>query len=83
LEGNWEGAEAFLLVAGNHFPVGCTKLHQLEPYAGFKAKNNGRPPPIWALVRGQLTLPGPAMKTTNDMPVVYPPSFDTLGVREF
>lgn len=26
---------------------------------------------------------GPTMKTTNDMPIVYPPSFDTLGLISF
>jgi len=26
---------------------------------------------------------GPTMKTTNDMPIVYPPSFETLGLINF
>jgi len=26
---------------------------------------------------------GPTMKTTNDMPIVYPPNFDTLGLIRF
>ena len=28
-------------------------------------------------------ITGLTMKTTNDMPIVYPPSFDTLGVVPF
>jgi len=75
-----ESAEAIFTGGGNTFLL-VQQLHQLElmkvlrekimtgtPYMGTSAGSN---------------IAGPSMKTTNDMPIVLPPSFDTLGVVNF
>ncbi|WP_321539402.1 Type 1 glutamine amidotransferase-like domain-containing protein [Flavobacterium piscinae] len=36
----------------------------------------------WEPVPG-ATFADPTMQTTNDMPIIYPPSFETLGVIPF
>jgi len=75
-----EAAQAIFTGGGNTFLL-VQQLHQQDlmrvlkriitegtPYMGTSAGSN---------------IAGPSMKTTNDMPVVYPPSFDTLGVVNF
>lgn len=66
------GGNTFLLVKQLHALGLMTPLkHKIEagmPYFGSSAGSN---------------IAGPSMRTTNDMPIVYPPSFDTLGVVNF
>ena len=44
------------------------KIESGTPYLGTSAGSN---------------IAGPTMQTTNDMPIIYPPSFNTLGVVNF
>lgn len=73
-------AEAIFTGGGNTFLLVKT-LHELDlmhilksvveqgtPYLGTSAGSN---------------IGGMNMKTTNDMPIVYPPSFDTMGLVPF
>lgn len=66
------GGNTFLLVQQLHelglMNVLKEKIVQGTPYLGTSAGSN---------------IAGPSMRTTNDMPIVYPPSFDTLGVVDF
>lgn len=73
-------SEAFFTGGGNTFLLVKTlheqglmqplkeKLLEGVPYLGCSAGTN---------------IGGISMKTTNDMPIVYPPSFDTLGLVPF
>lgn len=66
------GGNTFLLVKALHeqhlMPRLKEKLLQGVPYLGCSAGTN---------------IGGISMRTTNDMPIVYPPSFDTLGLVPF
>lgn len=66
------GGNTFVLVDQLHSNNLMTPLKQAidagTPYLGTSAGSN---------------ICGPSMRTTNDMPIVYPPSFDTLGVLPF
>lgn len=63
------GGNTFLLVKQLYdlglMKVLKEKIHQGTPYLGTSAGSN---------------IAGLNMKTTNDMPIVYPPSFETLGI---
>jgi dipeptidase E len=75
-----DGAQAVFCGGGNTFRL-LAALYQLDvleqirwraldgmPYAGASAGSN---------------LAGPTIKTTNDMPIVQPPTFDALGLVPF
>ncbi|MGI9526340.1 MAG: dipeptidase PepE [Weeksellaceae bacterium] len=66
------GGNTFLLVKMMYqydlFPILKEVINQGTPYLGTSAGSN---------------IGGLNMKTTNDMPIVYPPSFDTMGLVPF
>lgn len=66
------GGNTFVLVnelyKQNLIPILKEKLNSGTPYLGTSAGSN---------------ICGPTMQTTNDMPIVYPPSYKTLGVIPF
>ncbi|MDO4225546.1 MAG: dipeptidase PepE, partial [Bergeyella zoohelcum] len=63
------GGNTFLLVKTLHenglMPLLKQNIEQGKPYLGTSAGSN---------------IGGLNMMTTNDMPIVYPPSFDTMGL---
>ncbi|MBN8835059.1 MAG: dipeptidase E [Niastella sp. SCN 39-18] len=66
------GGNTFLLVKTmyefNLFPALKARIEQGMPYLGASAGSN---------------IAGINMKTTNDMPIVYPPSFNCMGIVPF
>jgi dipeptidase E len=66
------GGNSFVLVNSLYQYHLMDKLREVittgTPYLGTSAGSN---------------IAGPSIKTTNDMPIVYPPSFDTLGIIPF
>jgi dipeptidase E len=66
------GGNTFLLVKTLHelnlMPTLKQNIRENKPYLGCSAGTN---------------IGGINMKTTNDMPIVYPPSFDCLGLVPF
>ncbi|WP_241285650.1 dipeptidase PepE [Chryseobacterium arthrosphaerae] len=66
------GGNTFLLVKTLHeeglMPVVKENVEKGKPYLGCSAGSN---------------IGGQNMKTTNDMPIVYPPSFDCMGLVPF
>jgi dipeptidase E len=66
------GGNSFVLVntlyQNNLLPVLKEKITNGMPYLGTSAGSN---------------IAGPNIKTSNDMPIVYPPSFETLGIVPF
>lgn len=66
------GGNTFLLVAqlykNDVMNVLAEKLKSGTPYLGTSAGSN---------------IAGLTMQTTNDMPIIYPPSFQTLGLLSF
>ena len=73
----FEGVEAIALGGGNTFQlVSQLYTHELlEPIR--KRAQNGVPFLGWS---AGSNVAGPKLSTTNDMPIVEPPSFQTLGL---
>lgn len=70
-------AKAIFTGGGNTFVL-VNALHTLELMQPLrKAIFNGTP---YLGTSAGSNICGPTMQTTNDMPIVYPPSFKTLGV---
>ena len=73
-------AEVVFVSGGNTFRLvkWLYKLELIEPLRSYI--EDGRP---YIGSSAGTIICGPTMKTTNDMPIVRPPSFDTLGVLPF
>jgi len=73
-------AKGIFIGGGNTFEL-VNQLYKQDVIAAIKdVVNNGTP--YFGTSAGS-NICGPTMQTTNDMPVVYPPSFDTLGLINF
>jgi len=73
-------ADGFFTGGGNTFLL-VKQLHELGFMAEIKkAVENGSP---YMGTSAGCNITGINMKTTNDMPIVYPSSFDTLGLVPF
>lgn len=75
-----EQAQGIFIGGGNTFEL-VSKLYEhdlMEPIK--KVVENGTP--YFGTSAGS-NITGPTMKTTNDMPIVYPLSFDTLNLIKF
>ena len=75
-----EQAEAIFVGGGNTFVL-VSQLYKVKAIQSvFKAVNNGTP---YLGTSAGSNICGLTMNTTNDMPIVYPPSFKTLGLVPF
>lgn len=73
-------AEAIFTGGGNTFLL-VTQLYKTGVMDAIKkAVNNGTP---YLGSSAGSNICGMTMQTTNDMPIIYPPSFDTLGFVPF
>ena len=75
-----KNAEGFFTGGGNTFLL-VKELHELGLMSEMKkAVENGAP---YMGTSAGCNITGVNMKNTNDMPIVYPSSFDTLGLVPF
>lgn len=75
-----ENAEGIFTGGGNTFVL-VKELHERKLFpALLKAINSGTP---YLGCSAGSNICGQTMQTTNDMPIVMPPSFQTLGVLPF
>ncbi|HTO14918.1 MAG TPA: dipeptidase PepE [Edaphocola sp.] len=73
-------AKGFFTGGGNTFLL-VKQLHELNLMQPLKiAVEQGKP---YLGTSAGSNIGGINMKTTNDMPIVYPPSFDTMGLVNF
>jgi dipeptidase E len=75
-----ESAEAIFTGGGNTFLL-VTKLYENNVFATLKKVVERGTPYLGSSAGSNIT--GMTMQTTNDMPIIYPPSFDTLGFLPF
>ncbi len=75
-----KNAEGFFTGGGNTFLL-VKQLHELGLMSEIKkAVEDGAP---YMGTSAGCNITGINMRTTNDMPIVYPPNFDTLGLVPF
>ena len=75
-----KNADGFFTGGGNTFLL-VKELHELGLMSEIKnAVEKGAP---YMGTSAGCNITGVNMKNTNDMPIVYPPSFDTLGLVPF
>lgn len=75
-----EAAEAVFVGGGNTFRLLKT-LHEAGLTAPLSARARAGMPYLGA--SAGINVAGPTIRTTNDMPIVEPPSFDALGLVPF
>jgi dipeptidase E len=75
-----KNAEGIFTGGGNTFLL-VTKLYRNEVMSILKEKINSGTPYLGT--SAGTNIGGLTMQTTNDMPIVYPPSFQTLGIVPF
>lgn len=73
-------AEGLFTGGGNTFQLVKT-LYELDLMNAISDAVKGGVPYMGSSAGSNIT--GLSMRTTNDMPIVYPPSFDTLGLVPF
>jgi dipeptidase E len=73
-------AEAVFVGGGNTFRLLDT-LYRLGLLAPIRERVRGGVPYLG--ISAGSNVAGPTIKTTNDMPIVQPPSFDALGLAPF
>lgn len=76
----FEKAEGIFTGGGNTFLL-VTQLHQNNQMQTLKKVIESGTPYLGTSAGSNIC--GPTMQTTNDMPIIYPPSFETLGVIPF
>ncbi|WP_448698254.1 dipeptidase PepE [Mucilaginibacter sp. AW1-3] len=74
------GAKGFFTGGGNTFLL-VKQLHELDLMDNLKAAVEKGAPYLGTSAGSNIA--GISMQTTNDMPIVYPPSFKTLGLVPF